>query len=50
MVTGDNTDKIEVGLDMNKSKGEETSEETQGAMTDRIVVLYKVLSVYMNNW
>ena len=37
MVTEDNTDKIEVGLDMNKITEEETSEETLGAMTDRIV-------------
>ena len=37
MVTEDNTDKTEVGLDMNKVLGEETSEETWGGLTDRIV-------------
>ena len=37
METEDNTDKIEVGLDMNRIMEEETSEETWGAMTDRIV-------------
>ena len=35
MVREDNTGKTEVGLDMNKTIGEETSEETQGALTDR---------------
>ena len=37
MVTEDNTDKIEVDLDMNRITEEETSEETSGAMVDRIV-------------
>ena len=30
-------DKLEVGLDMNRITGEETSEETWGALTERIV-------------
>ena len=33
----DNTDKIEVGLDMNNIVGEVTLEETGGAMVDKIV-------------
>ena len=37
VATGDNTDKIEVGLDMNKITGEETSEATRGALTDQII-------------
>ena len=37
VVIEDNTDKIEVGLDMNRITGEETSEGTWGALTDRIV-------------
>ena len=36
-MTEDNTDKIEVDLDMNWITEEETSEETWGAMVDRIV-------------
>ena len=36
MVTEDNTDKTEVGLDMNKTIGEETSEEALGALTGRV--------------
>ena len=35
--TEDSIDKIEVGLDMNKIIGEETSKETCGTLTDRIV-------------
>ena len=37
VVTEDNIDRIEVGLDMNRITEEETSEETRGALTDRIV-------------
>ena len=37
MVTEDNTDKTEVGLDMNKIIGEVTLEETWGTMVDKIV-------------
>ena len=37
VVTEDNTDKTEVGLDMDKIIGEVTLEETQGAMVDNIV-------------
>ena len=37
VVTGENTDKIEVDLDMNKITEEETSEETCEALADRIV-------------
>ena len=37
VVTEDNTDETEVGLDMNKIIGEVTLEETCGAMVDKIV-------------
>ena len=37
VMTEDNTDKIEVDLDMNRITEEETSEETWGAMVDKIV-------------
>ena len=36
VATGDNIDKIEVSLDMNEITGEESSEKTWGALTDRI--------------
>ena len=38
--TGDNTDKIQVDLDMSQITGEETSEKTCRALTDRIVEEY----------
>ena len=37
MATEESIGKIEVGIDMNKITGEEISEETWGALTDRIV-------------
>ena len=37
VVTKDNTDKIEVGLDMNRITGEEISEEVWLALTHRII-------------
>ena len=36
VMTDDNTDRIEVGLDTNRIIGEEISEETLGALADRV--------------